>query len=408
MADAAISIENVSKRFRIYHDRNQTLKSTVMRGRRARYEDFWALKDVSFEIERGETFGIIGHNGSGKSTMLKCLAKILRPEEGRIEVRGTISSLLELGAGFHPELTGRENIYLNASILGLSRHQVDERFDEIVEFADLEHFIDMPVKNYSSGMYVRLGFAVAINVDPEILMIDEVLSVGDELFQRKSSERIAHFRDSNRTVVIVSHGLDQVRSLCDRVAWLDHGELQMVGPAPEVVDAYTGETVVDRETNAEGVTTRWGSGEARITEVELLDAAGNPARSVRTGEGLIIRIHFVAHERIIDPSFGIAIEHIDGQLMTATNTTRQNQTVKEIDGPGIVDVRIPAVTLAEGTYDLDVAIGERTERNDYDHWRRPIRFDVKRGEGVPVGYLDLGIEFGLDRTTTDPARRRGA
>jgi ABC-type polysaccharide/polyol phosphate transport system ATPase subunit len=399
VADSAISVDRVSKRFRLYHDRNQTLKAAVVRGRRARYEDFWALKEVSFDIERGETFGIIGPNGSGKSTMLKCLSKILRPEEGTIEVRGSMSSLLELGAGFHPELSGRENVYLNAAILGLTRKQVDARFDEIVEFAGLERFIDMPVKNYSSGMYVRLGFAVAINVEPDILLIDEVLAVGDEAFQRKSAEKIAGFRDSERTVVLVSHGLPQVRSLCDRVAWIEEGRLMMVGSAPEVVDAYTGETHEDRETTATGGT-RWGSGEVRITAVELLDAQGRPARRIRSGAEMSILVVFHAGRPVQDPVFGIGIEHIDGQLVAGTNTLRQGQTVSGVHGPGEVRVRIPHLPLAEGTYDLSVAIGDRTERHDYDYWHRPIRFDVQHGDRIAVGYVDLGCEFGLDHVSS--------
>jgi ABC-2 type transport system ATP-binding protein len=184
-ATPVITVDHVSKRFRLYHERNQSLKASVLRGGRARFEEFWALDDVSFEVPEGSTFGLIGENGSGKSTLLKCIARILRPDKGSISARGKLSALLELGAGFHPELSGRENVYLNGSILGLSKKQLDERFDEIVAFAGIEHFIDTPVKNYSSGMYVRLGFSVAINVDPDLLLIDEVLAVGDAEFQRK-------------------------------------------------------------------------------------------------------------------------------------------------------------------------------------------------------------------------------
>jgi ABC-2 type transport system ATP-binding protein len=407
VADAAIAVEDVSKRFRLYHDRNQTLKAAVVRGHRARYEDFWALRHVSFDIERGETFGIIGPNGSGKSTLLKCLSKILRPEEGRIEVRGAMSSLLELGAGFHPELSGRENVYLNAAILGLTRKQVDARFDEIVDFAGLERFIDMPVKNYSSGMYVRLGFAVAINVDPEILLIDEVLAVGDETFQRKSAEKISEFRDSERTVVIVSHGLGQVRSLCDRVAWIEAGKVVKVGPAPEVVDAYTGDTHEDRDTTATGAT-RWGTGEVRIGEVELLGADGQPARHIRSGDRMVVRVAFSAPRPVRDPIFGVSIEHVDGQLVAGTTTLRQGLTISAVHGPGEVEVVIPALPLAEGTYDLSVAIVDRTEKNPYDYWRRPIRFDVLHGERVVVGYVDLGCEFVLDKVVAEPGRVPGA
>ena len=221
---AAITVDHVTKRYRLYHERNQSVKAAIMRGRRARYDEFLALDDVSFEIREGTAFGLIGENGSGKSTMLKCIARILRTDGGTITARGKLSALLELGAGFHPELSGRENVYLNGAILGLSRREIDERFDAIVDFSGIEQFIDAPVKNYSSGMYVRLGFAVAINVDPEILLIDEVLAVGDQEFQNKCTDKIASMRREGRTIVVVSHALPSVRALCDEVALLEHGQ----------------------------------------------------------------------------------------------------------------------------------------------------------------------------------------
>ncbi|MGA1516078.1 MAG: ABC transporter ATP-binding protein, partial [Ilumatobacteraceae bacterium] len=210
MSAPAVAVHDLWKSFRLYHERNQFLKAAILRGRRARYEEFWALKDVSFEVPVGTTFGVIGSNGSGKSTLLKCLAGILVPERGSVEISGRISALLELGAGFHPELSGRENVFLNGAILGLSKKEIAARFDSIVDFAGLEDFIDTPVKNYSSGMFVRLGFAVAAHVEPEVLLVDEVLSVGDEAFQRKSAEKIEQFRREGRTIVFVSHGLGQV------------------------------------------------------------------------------------------------------------------------------------------------------------------------------------------------------
>ncbi|MGA0231126.1 MAG: ABC transporter ATP-binding protein, partial [Ilumatobacteraceae bacterium] len=206
MSAPAVAVHDLWKSFRLYHERNQFLKAAILRGRRARYEEFWALKDVSFEVPVGTTFGVIGSNGSGKSTLLKCLAGILVPERGSVEISGRISALLELGAGFHPELSGRENVFLNGAILGLSKKEIAARFDSIVDFAGLEDFIDTPVKNYSSGMFVRLGFAVAAHVEPEVLLVDEVLSVGDEAFQRKSAEKIEQFRREGRTIVFVSHG----------------------------------------------------------------------------------------------------------------------------------------------------------------------------------------------------------
>lgn len=238
MSATAVAVEGVSKRFRLYHERNQSLKSAIMRGRKSVHEDFWALRDVSFDVPVGSTFGLIGSNGSGKSTLLKCLARIYYPDEGRISVHGKVASLLEVGSGFHPELSGRENVFLNASILGMTRKEVVRKFDEIVDFSGVEQFIDQPVKNYSSGMYVRLGFAVAINVEPDVLVVDEVLAVGDAEFQEKCRQKFVDFRRDGRTVILVSHAMDTVQDMCDNVAWLSHGRLVAAGDAKPTIKAY--------------------------------------------------------------------------------------------------------------------------------------------------------------------------
>ena len=237
MTANAISVTSLSKNFRLYHERNRYIKAAFLRGHRAKYEEFWALKDVSFEVVHGATLGIIGSNGSGKTTMLKCLTGIYTPDEGSIKIDGKLAALLELGAGFHPELTGAENIYLNGAILGMSKRDVQNKFASIVEFAGLEKFIDAPVKNFSSGMVVRLGFSIAAHVEPEILLIDEILSVGDQDFQRKSSEKIEEFRREGRTIVVVSHSLGLVQQLCKQVIWLDKGQIKQLGPAAEVIAA---------------------------------------------------------------------------------------------------------------------------------------------------------------------------
>ncbi|TCL81333.1 ABC-type polysaccharide/polyol phosphate transport system ATPase subunit [Curtobacterium sp. PhB128] len=242
MSDAAVTVDHVSKRFRMYSERNDSLKSMVMRGKKSVHEDFWALKDVSFEVPQGKTFGLIGKNGSGKSTLLKCLAKILWPEEGSITARGKQASLLEVGSGFHPELSGRENVFLNGSILGMSRKEVTRKFDDIVSFSGVGHFIDQPVKNYSSGMYVRLGFSVAVAVTPDVLVVDEVLAVGDATFQKRCRTKFKEMKDEGRTVILVSHSMSTVKDMCDEVAWLNEGELKMIGKTNDVVKAYN-ETV---------------------------------------------------------------------------------------------------------------------------------------------------------------------
>lgn len=240
MTDVAVQIDHVSKKFRLYKERNQSLKSAIMRGRKSVHEDFWALKDISFDINKGETFGLVGDNGSGKSTLLKCMAQILYPDKGSIAMQGRVAALLEVGSGFHPELSGRENIFLNGSILGMAKQEIVKKFDSIVDFSGVSEFIDQPVKNYSSGMYVRLGFSVAIHVDPDILLVDEVLAVGDETFQQKCADKFVEFRREGKTVIIVSHALGTMMTMCDRLAWLNHGELQTVGEPESVVAAYRG------------------------------------------------------------------------------------------------------------------------------------------------------------------------
>jgi len=238
MTNNAVTVDHLSKKFRLYHERNQSIKSAIMRGRTSVHEDFWALKDVSFEVPEGSTFGLIGSNGSGKSTLLKCLAKIYYPEKGSIGYKGKVAALLEVGSGFHPELSGRENIFLNGSILGMKKAEITKKFDEIVDFSGVEQFIDQPVKNYSSGMYVRLGFSVAINVDPDILVVDEVLSVGDAEFQEKCAQKFVDFKKAGKTVILVSHAMGAVRSMCDHAAWLSHGELISIGEAKPTIDKY--------------------------------------------------------------------------------------------------------------------------------------------------------------------------
>lgn len=238
MNDIAVSVEGLGKKFRLYHERNQTLKSALMRRSIAKYEDFWALRDITFDVPRGSTFALLGSNGSGKSTLLKCLAKILWPEEGRIVSHGRVASLLEVGSGFHPELSGRENIYLNGSILGMSRREVKRKFDEIVDFSEVGKFIDQPVKSYSSGMYVRLGFSVAIHVQPDILVVDEILAVGDAAFQEKSRAKFDELHERGKTIILVSHALGTVQQMCDHAAWIEKGTLQQVGPVDEITAAY--------------------------------------------------------------------------------------------------------------------------------------------------------------------------
>ncbi len=404
--DIAISLAGVSKRFRLYHERNQYLKATLLRGRRARYEEFWALKDVSFDIKKGESFGIIGENGSGKSTMLKCVAQILTPDKGTVRVDGKMSALLELGAGFHPELSGRENVYLNGSILGLSKRELDGKFDEIVDFAGLERFIDTPVKNYSSGMYVRLGFAVAVNVDPDILVVDEVLAVGDENFQRKCNEKFADFRRSGRTIVLVSHGLPVVRAMCDRAAWLSHGEVVAIGDPGHVIDKYAGTAHDDREAG-ETQGTRWGSGEVRITKIELLDQKGQHASRCHTGDAVTIRLNYNAHRPTPRPVFGVSIERIDGVHITNPTTRDTGLIPDQILGDGFVDISFDPLLLLAGSYDLTVGISDENLLHVYDMWQLGFRFDVLPGlPNEQNGLVSLAPRWYVDALEDPEANAR--
>ena len=378
MSEAAVVVEGVSKRFRLYSERNQSLKAALMRSGRARYEEFWALRDVSLEIKEGLTYGIVGENGSGKSTLLKCLARILRPDEGQIRTRGKVAALLELGSGFHPELSGRENVFLNGSILGLSRRELNERFDEIVDFAGIERFIDQPVKNYSSGMYVRLAFSVATHIDPDVLLVDEVLAVGDAPFQRKCFEKFADLRRAGKTVVVVSHASESMRTMCDEVAWLKGGRLHAVGRPQDIVDEYVDEGHEDRQETDLG-SSRWGSGEARLERVELLDGAGQPTSHPRTGDPVTFRLHYRADAPLSKPVFGLAIETLDGTWLWAHHTRDAGFVPDEMRGSGHIDLHVPRLMLQLGTYDVSASIVDYTATHVYDYLRRCVRFDVEHG-----------------------------
>jgi ABC-type polysaccharide/polyol phosphate transport system ATPase subunit len=389
-APVVVEAENVSKKFRLVKERNNSLKATIMRGRRVVAEDFWALRDVSFGVRQGETFGLIGENGSGKSTMLKCLTKILRPDHGTVRVDGKVSALLELGAGFHPELSGRENVFLNGAILGLSQKELKSRFDEIVDFAGIEDFIDEPVKNYSSGMYVRLGFSVAINVDPDVLFVDEVLAVGDEAFQRKCQEKFTELGHAGKTVILVSHGMSGVQLLCDRAAWFSHGKLMKVGSARSVIEAYTETVQVDRRTDEQGHE-RWGTGEGRIVGVELESQNGSAPERLHCGSPARIRVHYEMEQPIEKPVFALSIRTLNGWEVSGPTSRDVDCVPDKLEGKGYVDIDFDTLRLLPGTYDLTVSLYDYGLVHAYDVRKEVMRFDVGRGplrERVGVFALD--------------------
>jgi ABC-type polysaccharide/polyol phosphate transport system ATPase subunit len=414
--ELAIQVRDVHKVYRRYGRRKQfaTLKSALLSGsvlRDLRPDAvFEALKGVSFDVAKGKTFGIVGRNGSGKSTMLKLIAGIGKPTSGAVRVDGRVSALIELGAGFHPEISGRENVYINGLMLGLSRREIAGRFADIVRFAELEEFIDAPVKTYSSGMYMRLGFAVAINVDPDVLLVDEVLAVGDESFTHKCLDKFAEFRRRGRTVLLVTHSLDLVTRFCDEAVWLDGGVAKAQGDPRRVIDAYlmdvagtehvqlaADDTTANSQPNPESripldsargkpgpdprdmfqaAEGRWGSREAEITAVEMVGAAAQPAHLFQSGERVEIRLHVRANQRVSDFAFGVGIFNTEGVCCYGTNTQIDGGIAGEFVGEGLVVFAIDELDLVDGTYKLDVAV-HRQDGVPYDYHRLLYTFRVK-------------------------------
>ncbi len=395
MSTPAISVSHLWKNFRLYHERNRYIKAAVLRGRRARYEEFWALQDVSFDVAKGATVGIIGSNGSGKTTLLKCLTGIYFPERGSVTIDGNVAALLELGAGFHPELSGRENVYLNGAILGMARKEIDRQFDSIIDFAGLEKFIDSPVKNYSSGMVVRLGFSIATHVEPEILLIDEILSVGDAAFQRKSTEKIEQFRRDGRTIVVVSHSLGLVQQLCADVVWLEKGRVREIGPASSVIAAYTGGTYQETNAPGEGVANRWGTGDVRVSTVSIVDSNGAPTEVVESGAPVTIVVELSAHMRVETPVIRVMITTPHGDVVWGTTTQRGAATLRVLEGATTARLTLPALPLLEGGYHVSVAVTDSTGSTEYDHCDRWLRFQVHQSDLADTGLVSIPSEWSI-------------
>ena len=418
---AAIEVRSISKQFKLYHEHYTSLKERVIHFGRIPSEPFMALHDIDFDVEAGSTVGILGHNGCGKSTLLKCVAGILQPTRGEIVTRGRVAALLELGAGFNHELTGRENVFMNAAILGLSKRDTALIFDEIVAFAELEKFIDMQVRHYSSGMYVRLGFAVAVNVEPDILLVDEVLSVGDEAFQRKCIERVKKFQQEGRTILFVTHAADLVRRICDRAIVLDHGEM--------VIDATPGEAVrVFRESlhggelnepdeppeteaaedEGDESTDRGATYRVRITNVEIDHPGLLLDRNwLLPDEAMTVRVSYHATERTDDILFGIAIHDEDGNHLFGTNTAVLGVDVPPADGDGEMSFEFPRVPLLDGTYLVTLAIQSVDEGTVYDWREQQAHFEVMNPSRTG-GLVSFPIDVRFGNPAMEPAEGTGA
>ena len=382
--DVVISVRNVKKMFRVYRDRGNTLKDRILFAGRRKYEEHWVLNGVSFDVKRGEAIGLIGQNGCGKSTTLKMLTKILYPDEGTIEMKGRVSSLIELGAGFHPDLSGRENIYTNASIFGLNRKEIDARLEDIIAFSELEAFIDDPVRTYSSGMYMRLAFAVAINVDADILLIDEILAVGDAAFQAKCFRKLQEIKGRGTTIVIVSHAMSQLELICDRSIWVADGLVKMDGKPRDVHPRYMEwmsrknqqeekkkdeqETGEAGETDSEGNLKRWGSGEARMTGVKVLGADGTEKTDFSPWDPFTIHIDYTAQKQLDDAVIGLAVYRSDGTLVYGTNTLIDTSSPVTLKTAGTIDLKIEGLPASNGSYSIDLAL-HRPDGFNYDFWR---------------------------------------
>ncbi len=382
-----ISVDHVSKRFVIYKDKS--LKERVVnfgRSRRNR-EEFWGLRDVSLEIESGTTVGLIGPNGSGKSTLLKLIGGIMRPTTGTIERRGRLAALIELGAGFHPDLTGRENVYLNCAILGLTRDQTDENLESIVEFSGIPDFIDTQVKFYSSGMYIRLAFAVAVHVDPDVLLVDEVLSVGDEPFQRKCLDRIHAFQREGRTIVFVSHALEQVAELCDRVVVLEKGVVQVDGPPREALRHLRADFEVTRSRERERERTRdsaaGGATRARIASVRLGDAGPGDRVVFVPGTDLTVHVTVAPQEPLVDWILGVGIDGPSGQVLFGTNTKLMDRHMPDCRTTTTFTIILRGVWLGEGSYSVHAAIAEESGV-EVDRMREAAHLVVE-SDGTSIG-----------------------
>jgi lipopolysaccharide transport system ATP-binding protein len=382
----AIELRHVSKQYHIHREQARSFQELIVEGLRPwrrSYEHVWALRNVSLTVPKGETLGIIGPNGAGKSTLLKLLARVLEPTSGEIVTQGRVSSLLELGAGFHPDLTGRENVFLYGSLLGLSRQDMADRFDDIVDFSGIGHVIDVPVKRYSSGMYLRLAFSVAIHVEPDVLLVDEVFGVGDQTYQNRCLRRIRELQRQGVTILFVSHSLGTVQQMCSRAVWITEGRVVADGVPQWVIERYLHQVLPGNDTHPAQVQdvpgARWGTQEVEITSISFLDPQGNVCNKVSSGGVLHIRVEFMAHRRVERPVFGLAIYRNDGVHVNGPNTRLAGLSIEYVEGAGVVEYKIEEAPLLPGDYLLSASVYDWEGHHAYDHWHQVFPFTIEAG-----------------------------
>jgi ABC-2 type transport system ATP-binding protein len=401
---AAVEIQKVSKHFKLYKEKYTTLKERVLHAGRIPYTEFWALRDVEADIQEGETVGMLGRNGSGKSTLLKCIAGILQPSSGQIVVRGSLAAMLELGAGMQPELSGRDNIFLNGSLLGMSRREMARRFDEIVAFAELEDFIDNQVKYYSSGMYVRLGFAVAVNVDPDILLIDEVLAVGDERFQQKCMERVKRFQQEGRTIIFVSHSADLMRQICDRVIVLEHGDVVAIAKPPEAIGKFR-KILLESEISVSGQELASLSdglhvgarNKAKITGCELTIANDMSRDHVVPGDSIELRIGIDVSQPLPQVAVVLSVFGATGGLLFGASTEDLGQIYDLRPGHCTVVLRVDSIPILDGAYTVDIAVQDAGHGLVHDNAEGIAKFQVVN-PGKFGGLVSVAIDAQLEQS----------
>ena len=422
--ESVIKIENVTKKFRLYSDRPLSIKENIVRGMKNTYKEFYALNDVSFEVKKGSTIGLIGKNGRGKSTLLKMINRTMFPDKGKITINGKIASLIELGAGFHPELSGRENIYNNATIFGFSKEEIDKRLPEIIEFSELEEFIDNTLRTYSSGMYARLAFSVAIHVDADILLVDEILGVGDINFQSKCANKIYEMKRNGTTIILVTHDMSTIDRLCDYAVWLDHGKKIAEGSPKEIQNAYLKymaeeqeerqkleetkekikeeekDTEVEKEDVRKKIThlgEHFGNGNVIFTSCKLLDEKGVDRRSFNTGQNVKLQAEYLCQ---VDPkdlqvNIGFEISNTQGAYIYGTNTSREGHKKLKLKKKGIIEIELENLNLLPGDYSIGIAIADLEEKASYDHYRSIAQFKMYSNIH-DIGLLRIAHKFILD------------